>query len=114
MTRENGTQRLERLLEFLKAHPVPREVQAYRRARIAGIIQRQWKKEELADEQRRLSVGLCQEIKDFERKTGLRVKGLRIKRNKQGIASVIVNVEMPESFWTADSDPSGIAPEPGA
>lgn len=99
MTTENGTQRLDRLLEFLKAHPVPREVQAYRRARIAGIIQRQWKKEELADEQRRLSVGLCQEIKDFERKTGLKVKGLRIKRNKQGIESVVVKVDT--------TDPSG-------
>jgi hypothetical protein len=102
MTTENGTQRLDRLLEFLKAHPVPREVQAYRRARIAGIIQRQWKKEELADEQRRLSVGLCQEIKDFERKTGLKVKGLRLKRNKQGIESVVVSVETTDSSGTKE------------
>jgi len=90
------------MLELLKAHPVPREVQAYRRARIAGIIQRQWKKEELADEQRRLSVGLCQEIKDFERKTGLKVKGLRVKRNKQGIESVVVKVDMTDQPGTKE------------
>jgi len=94
MATENVTQRLDRLLEFMKAHPVPREVQAYRHARIEGIIQRQWKKEELEDEKMRLSVGLCQEIKDFERKTGLKVTGMRIKRNKQEIESVIVKVEI--------------------
>jgi len=93
MAKENMTQRLDRMLELLKAHPVPREVQAYRHARIEGIIQRQWKNEELADEKRRLSVGLCQEIKDFERKTGLKVAGLRIKRNKQGVESVVIKVE---------------------
>jgi len=93
MAKENMTQRLDRMLELLKAHPVPREVQAYRHARIEGIIQRQWKNEELADEKRRLSVGLCQEIKDFERKTGLKVTGLRIKRNKQGVESVVIKVE---------------------
>lgn len=85
--------RLDRILNLLKKHPVPKEIQSYRRARIEGIIQRQWKKEELADEKRRLSVGLCQEIKDFERKTGLKVTGLRIKRNKQGVESVFVKVE---------------------
>jgi len=86
--------RLDRILKFLIAHPVQREVQAYRRARIAGIVQRQWEKEELADEKRRLSVGLCQEIKDFERKTGLKVTGMKMKRNKQGLESVVVKVEM--------------------
>jgi len=94
MTKENMTQRLDRMLELLKAHPVPKEIQSYRRARIEGIIQRQWKKEELEDEKRRLSVVLYQEIKDFERKTGLKVTGIRIKRNKQGIESVVVKVEM--------------------
>ncbi len=88
--------RLDRILKFLKAHPVPREVQAYRRARIAGIIQRQWKKEELADEKRRLEVGLFQEIKDFERKTGLRITGIRIRRKQQEIDAIVVKVEMPE------------------
>lgn len=88
--------RLDRILKFLKAHPVPREVQAYRRARIAGIIQRQWKKEELADEKRRLEVGLFQEIKDFERKTGLRITGIRIRRKQQEINAVVVKVEMPD------------------
>jgi len=85
--------RLNRILEFLMAHPVQREVQAYRRARIEGIIQRQWEKEELADEKRRFCVGLCQDIRDFERKTGLKVAGLRIKRNKQGVESVVIKVE---------------------
>jgi len=103
MAAETLTPRLDRLLEFLKAHPVQREVQKYRRARIAGIIQRQWKKEELADEQRRLSVGLCQEIKDFERKTGLKVTGMRIKRNKLGIESVVVKVEMPDRLNMKES-----------
>ncbi len=88
--------RLDRILKFLKAHPVPREVQAYRRARIAGIIQRQWKKEELADEKKRLEVGLFQEIKDFERKTGLRITGIRIRRKQQEINAVVVKVEMPD------------------
>jgi len=88
--------RLDRILDFLIAHPVQREVQAYRRARIAGIVQRQWEKKELADEKRRLGVGLCQEIKDFERKTGLKVTGMRIKRNKQGLESVVVTTDVPE------------------
>jgi len=88
--------RLNRILEFLMAHPVQREVQAYRRARIEGIIQRQWEKEELADEKRRFCVGLCQDIRDFERKTGLKVAGMKIKRDKQGIESVVVKVAMPE------------------
>jgi len=39
-------------------------------------------------------VGLCQEIKDFERKTGLKVTGMKMKRNKQGLESVVVKVEM--------------------
>ena len=94
MKENNMPRRLDRILELLKTHPVPKEIQSYRRARIEGIIQRQWKKEELADEKRRLSVGLCQEIKDFERKTGLKVTGMRIKRNKQGVESVVVKVEM--------------------
>jgi len=88
--------RLDRILDFLIAHPVQREVQAYRRARIAGIVQRQWEKKELADEKRRLGVGLCQEIKDFERKTGLKDTGMRIKRNKQGLESVVVTTDVPE------------------
>jgi len=88
--------RLNRILEFLMAHPVQREVQAYRRARIEGIIQRQWEKEELADEKRRFCVGLCQDIRDFERKTGLKVAGMKIKRDKQGVESVVVKVAMPE------------------
>jgi hypothetical protein len=88
--------RLDRILEFLIAHPVQREVQAYRRTRVAGIIKRQWEKEELAAEKKRLSIGLSQEIKDFERKTGLKVTGLKIKHNKQGFESVVVKVEMLE------------------
>jgi len=88
--------RLNRILEFLMAHPVQREVQAYRRARIEGIIQRQWEKEELADEKRRFCVGLCQDILDFERKTGRKVAGMKIKRDKQGVESVVVKVAMPE------------------
>ncbi|ABC78943.1 hypothetical protein [Syntrophus aciditrophicus] len=86
--------RLDRILDFLIAHPVQREVQAYRRARIAGIIQRQWKKEELAEEKRRFCVGLCQDIRDFERKTGLKVKSVKIKRDKQGVESVMVKAEI--------------------
>jgi len=88
--------RLDRIIEFLKAHPVQREVQSYRRARIEGIIQRQWEKEELADEKRRFSVGLCQDIRDFERKTGLKIAGMKIKRDKQGVESVVVKVKMPD------------------
>ncbi|OPY08948.1 MAG: hypothetical protein A4E66_01801 [Syntrophus sp. PtaB.Bin001] len=89
-------ERLDRILEFLIAHPVHREVQAYRRARIEGIIQRQWAKEELLNEQRRLGMLLSQEIRDFERKTGLKVKGMKIKRDRQGVESVVVRTEMPE------------------
>jgi hypothetical protein len=92
MAAEN--KRLDRILEFLKTHPVQKEIQAYRRAKIEGIIQRQWKKEELAAEKRQLSVLLYQEIKDFERKTGLKLTGIRIKRNKQEVESVIVKVDM--------------------
>jgi hypothetical protein len=88
--------RLDRILEFLIAHPVQREIQTYRRARIEGIIQRQWAKEELANEQKRLGMLLSQEVRDFESKTGLKVTGMKIKRDKQGVESVVVKTEMPE------------------
>jgi hypothetical protein len=51
---------------------------------------------ELADEKRRLSIKLFQEIRDFEQKTEVEVKSITVIRNKQGIESVTVKVEIPD------------------
>ena len=50
---------------------------------------------DLADEKRRSGVVICQHIREFERKTGMIVTGIKIKRDEMGIESVDVKVELP-------------------
>ena len=49
---------------------------------------------DLADARRRLGIMFCQDIRKFERKTGMEVIGIKIDRNEQGIESVTVKVEL--------------------
>lgn len=93
---QGETNRLDRMLEFLIAHPVQREIQAYRRVSLETIVQKHWAKEELADEKKRLAMALSQKIIDFENKTGLKVTGMKIRHDKQGFETVAVKAEMPE------------------
>ena len=56
---------------------------------------------DLADSKRRLGVVLCQDIREFEQKTGLEVTGIKIKRQDTAeslppIESVIVKVDVPD------------------
>lgn len=52
---------------------------------------------DLLDEKRRLGVVLCQDIREFERKTGMEVTGIKIKRDEQGVESVTVKAEIPDT-----------------
>lgn len=51
---------------------------------------------QIVDEKRGLSLRICQDIRDFERKTGMEVTGIKIKRDEQGIESVTVKIEIPD------------------
>ena len=51
---------------------------------------------DIKDEKRRLGIVLCQDIREFEQKTGFEVKGIKIERDHTGIESVIPKVEIPE------------------
>jgi hypothetical protein len=52
---------------------------------------------DLFDEKRRLGVVLCQIIREFEQKTGMEVTGFKIKRDGQGIESLTVKAEIPDT-----------------
>jgi hypothetical protein len=84
------------MLEFLIAHPVQREIQAYRRVGLEAIVKEYRAEEELENEKKRLAMVLSQEIRDFESKTGLKVTAMKIRHDKQGFESVAVKAEMPE------------------
>jgi hypothetical protein len=51
---------------------------------------------DLADAKRGLGLRICQEIREFEQKTGMEVTGIGIRRDEQGIENVSVKVEMPD------------------
>lgn len=51
---------------------------------------------DLSDAKRRLGVVLAQDIREFEKATGLEVTGIKIKRDEQGIESVVPIIAIPD------------------
>ena len=51
---------------------------------------------DIKDEKRKLGIVLCQDIREFEQRTGFEVSGIKIKRDDQGIDEVVVKVEVPD------------------
>ena len=52
--------------------------------------------QDLTDYKRQLNVQVAQSIREFERKTGLQVVGIKIKRDQQGLESVSMSVTLPD------------------
>ena len=51
---------------------------------------------DIKDEKRKLGIVLCQDIREFEQKTGFEVSGIKITRDHTGIEAVIPKIEIPD------------------
>ena len=51
---------------------------------------------DIKDERRKLGIVLCQDIREFEQKTGMEVSGIKIIRDHTGIEAVNPKIEMPD------------------
>jgi hypothetical protein len=52
---------------------------------------------DLLDQKRGSGFVLCQDIREFEQKTGMEFTGIKIKRDEQGIESVTLKAEIPDT-----------------